>query len=1648
MMRQFLNKILIFILCIAMVASWVSITSALAIEDRYSLSSTFLASITMPDSSAVKVFTPQDLYDIRNNMNGSYVLMNDIDLTSWGVWLPIGDGSFTGIFDGQGHVISRLKITGYKQNSGLFGHLDGAAINNLGLEDVEIAVSTTYNTVYAGGICGYSKNSSIENCYVTGSIAAYVDGAYVGGICGAIDNNSRINNCYNTGTISSSDTAGGICGIGNGTIDRSINFGAVSASSPRLVYAGGISGQSSDTAIISNCYNTAQISASTHVNYVATAGGISGSFNGTMYNCYNEGHINAYNSYQVTYAGGMCGTSKGNIANCYNKGYVSAISYHNSYTFAWAGGICGRNIDSGVIMNCYSEDVVLASTTWNNSNANAFAGGISGESNGLISNCIVLCDSITADSTAKNAAYLISYNSGNGKKSNNFSVTGVNGNAVDDANHKITINDARTMQIYQSIGWDFSTVWGIDRRINNGYPYLRDIAFSYNTSTTHLTDLISFVDPSACYIYVLDSDTKCGISGASVNVGSHSAVTDTNGLAIVSGVVPGSATSLAVSANNYITYTITDFIPTLAVLQPVVVYQDIGQPRIVSALLRRTDAISSSDVLTKMETFMEQSSESFTLTIDAISSTGTIVKCDLYQGGKIVKTTSGNKPEFTLSAKDFKPESNIYAKVTDTSGKTSELIKLNLKVAQNIIIDDSELKFSLGTNTGITIPGSVPYIGGSELKLDFGFIPAQFDIEDNKITLAIGVTDAFNVKKDYKKFKEAIDSNNTTQQLRGLINSSYPLGSFLGNIKPYGEVIIYAEGALNDGKWQTLTGKGLIQVGVKGATEYQTTIVVVPVVVTVGFDLNGQLTGEVKVDVNDYELTPQADLKLELKLEAKGGVGIAYVASVGAYGNATAAYTHRFTSGYNNFRLDGSFGAYAKVLFWEHKIPVVSGNLWMREWYSGSSAQSSVNPLDTSAYPSLFRHMYETKNYSVSARDYLPEQSAWLGANTFRLFNTSGIVPLQTSVYTEIEPLLAEANGSRVMVFLADDGSRDPGNMLSLNRTCLMYSVYNDYNDTWTAPQPVWDDGTADLYPDIYSDGIDIFVAWNNAETAFSDETPLEDVISALGVAVARFDAISRTFVDVVSISDTNTPSIRPQIAAHNGQAFVSWVELGSNDIFGADSSNTVLYSQYISDVWSAPSILVSGLNAVVAMDAGYVNGQPSIALITDGDNDLSTVEDRELSISTDFIAPVSKASNAVSSPMYAFVHGTKELTWYQDGEIYYTNDGTIHKLFDVPRTGLSDDYMIISNASGAMSVIFPASDGIYGYLYSTSTGWSESVSLLKSDDYVRFPNGFIEVNDGIYFAFNQAYITVSDDDFTEKNDLCAYRFSSSVNLRLNEVYHPIGGTMGGAIVPIGLDITNLGSRTVNNYEVIISCAGGEIARFTDSLVILPGETVLLDAAFTAPVNMGRDTEFNVTVMPVDDAEADESDNSCLITIGHVDLALNLKQYYVGSDSLLIANISNNSNILITDAMLRIREDTLDGPVLSEMKIETLQPFSATSIAVIVYSDNLDFRGGDSSVLFFEVASGENEPVIENNSGFIVVTASSDETAATLPGDVNGDGEVGLPDLVLLAQKLAGYPVDIDLDAAKVTATLDPVGLPDLVLLAQWLAGYPVTLGR
>ncbi|MDR1121467.1 MAG: hypothetical protein LBM08_11175 [Dysgonamonadaceae bacterium] len=201
-------------------------------------------SITLADGD-YHITTPAELDDVRNHLAGTFTLDADIDLTDYIAenyptegWLPIGNGTakFTGVFNGNGHVISGLWID--RPNTafvGLFGatgdyrYLNGtdalgATPANSGLtkgatvKDLGIVAGTISGDYNVGALAGAMGNSIVSGIYVSATVVGKNESGHgynIGGLAGSFWGNKAqtvLQDCYTTGSVSGFREVGGVLG--------------------------------------------------------------------------------------------------------------------------------------------------------------------------------------------------------------------------------------------------------------------------------------------------------------------------------------------------------------------------------------------------------------------------------------------------------------------------------------------------------------------------------------------------------------------------------------------------------------------------------------------------------------------------------------------------------------------------------------------------------------------------------------------------------------------------------------------------------------------------------------------------------------------------------------------------------------------------------------------------------------------------------------------------------------------------------------------------------------------------------------------------------------------------------------------------------------------------------------------------------------------------------------------------------------------------------------------------------------------------------------------------------------------------------------------------------------------------------------------
>ena len=209
------------------------------------------------------ISTPEEMKKLADMTNAGlvsagdeFVLANNIDLSQYENWTPIGDVMydngwigiwFKGVFDGNGFVVKNVTCN-TEGTAGLFGGInDNAEIKNIGVVDsvfegrwcatlLRISSFSNVTNVFsancqvksidaAAGILVELYNSSISNSYASGNI---IIGDAVGGIAFQNGWDSIIENCYSCNEASGLTKAGGLVAYLTGTelkIKNSYVFG-------------------------------------------------------------------------------------------------------------------------------------------------------------------------------------------------------------------------------------------------------------------------------------------------------------------------------------------------------------------------------------------------------------------------------------------------------------------------------------------------------------------------------------------------------------------------------------------------------------------------------------------------------------------------------------------------------------------------------------------------------------------------------------------------------------------------------------------------------------------------------------------------------------------------------------------------------------------------------------------------------------------------------------------------------------------------------------------------------------------------------------------------------------------------------------------------------------------------------------------------------------------------------------------------------------------------------------------------------------------------------------------------------------------------------------------------------------------------------
>lgn len=898
------------------------------------------------------------------------------------------------------------------------------------------------------------------------------------------------------------------------------------------------------------------------------------------------------------------------------------------------------------------------------------------------------------------------------------------------------------------------------------------------------------------------------------------------------------------------------------------------------------------DLLTERQVFSKNSKENVSIVVKPDWQGKPEGRILLSQGGLNYVESATGLFENICPADLFDAGGNICLILVTGDGGTVDFQPIQLQITstdENSQVSGSlELRqIKLFDDFTVTIPDIIPIISGGTYGLSMGSISTDLEIDDNEFKITIGSTvlegkkgadgkwkkeDWQGLKAGFKDAKEKLKkgASSYSDSLKKIASPKTHLELKHG-VGGDVTVVGYLEGCIDENGQMKIFEGGVIVAGkIKESYQGMTVVGVVPLYYEIGAGGELEFVGGVKgyVPNEGIQAAFTGSLTPSVFFEAGGGLGIPYVITAGVKGKIKAALEVALERVYQKFTVKGS----AKFQ-WKGPFNVV---LYEKDFAEGTWYIYETGNPDTllgSAFGMYsLRNMYESIDLDAPAqlenRDYILTPSEWLGGVDYGIstysvdYTNKQLSVLEENTYKDANPIIANVNGTQIMAWITDNGGRD-----AINKSMLVYSVYNENDNAWTVPTPLLDDGTADFYPEI-KDG---YIVWQKANVKFDDKTSINDMSRSSEIYIAKWNGSG--FDEAVRVTNNNTMDTKPTLAVKDDVAHIVWTTNTEDNFMGTAGTNSILTCSYDGSNLSEQSTVASELTAITNMSASYTDTL-NVYYVTDADNDYSTIEDRDIyQISGNEKSQITSNDTLDSNPIAITVDNDEWLFWYSDGNIIYKNSEGTFNVFDDVQNGITDDFDVISNGKDIVITWTTINDGgaeIQGVFYDGKT-WSKDIQISELGENVKYPHGIMDENGNLTLAFNRTQKIPTDDYYTDgQADLCTLQVTPSYDIAVDDAM------LGSYELAVGensllVDVANKGELSVVSYTIQITDEkGNQLGKYVSETSLLAGEKKTIDVPFTIDETFTAQNIFaTISAENVDEYNVDN--NSASVEVGSAD---------------------------------------------------------------------------------------------------------------------------------------------------------------------------------
>jgi len=869
-------------------------------------------------------------------------------------------------------------------------------------------------------------------------------------------------------------------------------------------------------------------------------------------------------------------------------------------------------------------------------------------------------------------------------------------------------------------------------------------------------------------------------------------------------------------------------------------------------------------------------------------------KYEMVQGDRVIATSDTNLLSVNL-AKELEvsgpwPVIRIY----DSGNRiiSQKQVLLMATEMDKELIELTQPKITMGSVFSFPIGDiGIPILSESEFEINtLVDSPVMIEQEGSIIRIAIGDNNLLEKEKDPLSNLEELIEDFNNERVKALLSDGLETG-FIGGFETEIGVFGYGEGKIDDktkefrvdvGIWITFTSEN----------DYTRYYFVGPIPcygkVVVGVEGEGFIKAPIAWNDGSLVLPPfDIDSEVELTMGVGGGVGLNDAVCIDGTVNVTGTWIHN-----SDRTIQSSQASMHPNVVTVHGSGQLRAVLLMFEWSSECTTKKlqlypkvQVLGADESI---IDMNILNATDYRILGRDYL------LDDGTIPVLKSNGddINVLINGLYPDAKPRLVSYKGTDYLFYLDDQADRG-----AEDRTALVYR--KEVNGVFGEPVIIEDDKTGDFDYDVKACEDGIYVLWQDGNKSLQGITTLEEASEALTLSAAKVTEQGVTLLDSPAVTEGLAP-ISPILVDTGKEIKACWYENSSNDLLQSGQGTSRFYGQAVGAKDDKQKIGET-VRTITTTDFGMYENALSVAYTVDEDNDISTVEDREIYVASKGTSR-RLTDNAVtdSNAQFGTVSGKQVLVYYSDKNLACTDGKTTELLLDeedsyVTNGLISDDFQFVSESANPAIVWKDAywmgeeaGQGMTMIRFKDGS-WGKPVRVAgTTDSLVAYD--VLEKNAD---TLRVVYTAKGEEAGKEITRLYETEGRERASVGLVRIAYEQEDYVPGENLPFSVTLQNTGALNAEEYEITISNKNGEtIFTQKGSEAIPVGEEKVITLANFSPADTGDLQTLRIQVNG-DGRKQDAMD----FTLGGADLSLRTDISYDEDDRILNLQMINDTNM-------------------------------------------------------------------------------------------------------------------------------------------------------